>query len=301
MTNFKSKTLLIGIAVVTIFVNSCSSDDSATGTIINNIPNEFALISIENESKNVGLNPVLTWETSVDPDGDNVTYNVLLDTNVDPQTTIAENLSSTNFNISTALDLNTTYYWKVVAIDNENEERVSNIFSFKTTVLEPSESPINIEGIDAVFAQDIEYDIKERTKFDIFLPSSTTPTSLVIFIHGGGFKNGDKSKPYTATTNVDYPEELRAFLSNNIAFATINYTLLEDFGVETEGVLKCMNDSKRALQYIRSRADDFNIDKDKIALTGGSAGAGTSLWIATNDDMADTSNSDPVLRESNTR
>lgn len=161
-----------------------------------------------------------------------------------------------------------------------------------------SAAPIDLKGIDANFVKDIAYDNKERTKFDVFLPNSEAPTPLVIFIHGGGFKSGDKSKPYTATSNVDYPEELRMFLSNNIAFATINYSFLENFGVEKEGVLKCLKDSKRALQYIRSRAKDFNIDKNKIVLTGGSAGAGTSLWLATSDDMRDINNIDPVLRES---
>jgi para-nitrobenzyl esterase len=59
-----------------------------------------------------------------------------------------------------------------------------------------------------------------------------------------------------------------------------------------------MNDVRRALQYIRSRASDFNIDKNKILLAGNSAGAATSLWIAFNNDFADVSNNDPVLKES---
>jgi hypothetical protein len=59
-----------------------------------------------------------------------------------------------------------------------------------------------------------------------------------------------------------------------------------------------MTDVRRALQYIRSRASDFNIDKGKIILAGNSAGAGTSLWIAFNNDFANSTNADPVLRES---
>jgi acetyl esterase/lipase len=59
-----------------------------------------------------------------------------------------------------------------------------------------------------------------------------------------------------------------------------------------------MADVRRALQYIRLRANDFNIDKSKIILAGNSAGAQTSLWIAFNNDFADAQNSYPVLRES---
>jgi len=41
-----------------------------------------------------------------------------------------------------------------------------------------------------------------------------------------------------------------------------------------------------------------DIDPERIILMGGSAGAGTSLWIGFNDDMADPDSDDPVLRQS---
>jgi acetyl esterase/lipase len=152
--------------------------------------------------------------------------------------------------------------------------------------------PIDLQGVSANFVADIAYDTKALTKFDAFLPKSTTPTGMVIFIHGGGFSGGKKEDTYGTIGAA----EIREFLSNNMAFVTINYSLLETN--ETEGVFKCLNDSKRALQYIRSRAKDFNIDKTKIVLTGVSAGAGTSLWLAFNNDLADPNNADPVLKES---
>ena len=64
------------------------------------------------------------------------------------------------------------------------------------------------------------------------------------------------------------------------------------------GILSCMKDAKRCLQYIRYHADKYNIDKNKIACSGGSAGAGTSLWLAFSKDMAEPESDDPVLRES---
>jgi acetyl esterase/lipase len=152
--------------------------------------------------------------------------------------------------------------------------------------------PIDLQGASANFVADVAYDDKTLTKFDAFLPNSITPTGLVIFIHGGGFAGGKKEDIYGATGAA----EIREYLNNNIAFVTINYRLLDS--VETVGVTKCLNDSKRALQYIRSRAADFNIDKDRIVLTGVSAGAGTAQWLAFNNDMADTKSTDPVLSQS---
>jgi acetyl esterase/lipase len=95
----------------------------------------------------------------------------------------------------------------------------------------------------------------------------------------------------------DFPADIRFLLQNKIAFATVRYTLLSTTG-ESDGIKKPMSDVKRALQYIRHHASDFNIDKSKIILAGNSAGGGTSLWIAFNNNMADAQNSDPVLRES---
>jgi hypothetical protein len=162
-----------------------------------------------------------------------------------------------------------------------------------------SDSPFDLQGINAKFAKDIAYDTKARTQFDIWLPNSNTPTGLVIYVHGGGFTSGDKDFVYAVQSGGawDFPTDIRYLLQNNIAFATIRYTYLNNTG-ETEGVKKPMSDVRRALQYIRSRATDFNIDKNKIVLAGNSAGAGTSLWIAFNNDFANSQNSDPVLRES---
>jgi para-nitrobenzyl esterase len=162
-----------------------------------------------------------------------------------------------------------------------------------------SESPFPLNGIPAKFSKDIAYDTKQRTQFDIWLPDSNKPKALVIYTHGGGFTSGDKDFVYSAQQGGawDFPSDIRFLLQNNIAFATIRYTLLNPTG-EKDGIKKPMNDVKRALQYIRHHASNFNIDKNKIILAGNSAGAGTSLWIAFNNELADLKNNDPVLRES---
>ena len=162
-----------------------------------------------------------------------------------------------------------------------------------------SNSPFDLQGINAKFAKDIAYDSKARTQFDIWLPASNTPTGLVIYVHGGGFTSGDKDFVYTVQSGGawNFPSDIRFLLQNNIAVATVRYTLLSTTG-ETEGIKKPMGDVRRAMQYIRSRASDFNIAKDKIILAGNSAGAGTSLWISFNNDFANAASSDPVLRES---
>ena len=55
---------------------------------------------------------------------------------------------------------------------------------------------------------------------------------------------------------------------------------------------------RAALQFVRSKAGEWNIDKERIGACGGSAGGCTSLWLAFHPDMADPSSADPVARES---
>ena len=147
--------------------------------------------------------------------------------------------------------------------------------------------PVNIKGVRATFANE-KYGSHERNTFDIWLAISDKPTPLVVYIHGGGFTGGDKSRYFLS-------EDAVRFLESGVTVATINYRFMNE---APYGILASMNDSKRFVQFIRYHSEKYNIDKNRIACTGGSAGAGTALWLAFSDDMADEGNDDPVLRES---
>ncbi len=141
----------------------------------------------------------------------------------------------------------------------------------------------------------------ERNVFDIYLPNCDGPTPLVIYIHGGGFTGGDKSG--THSQNAAHIQE---FLQNCVAYATINYFLLTVPAADGDlqaaaaqgGVLTSLQDTARALQFMRYHHQSLNLDANNVAMYGGSAGAGASLWLGNHDDMADPGNADPVLRES---
>lgn len=173
--------------------------------------------------------------------------------------------------------------------NNEPFPEEKELISFTT-------SPIDLSGLDVLFAQDIFYDTSDLNTFDIFLPESNSPTGLVIYYHGGGFNGGDKSNYYASQNIVNYQAEFSTLLESGIAIATVNYRLI--YQSSDGGVLKAFNDSKRALQFIRSISDKLNIKKENIAVTGNSAGAGISLWLSTSDEMAEPESADTVLRES---
>lgn len=138
---------------------------------------------------------------------------------------------------------------------------------------------------DAPTAADVSYGAHERNKLDFWKAASEKPTPLVVFIHGGGFVAGDKSK-----VNKKLVQEC---LDAGVSYAAINYRYRT-----TAPIQDVLRDCARSIQFLRSKSAEWNIDKTRVAAHGGSAGAGTSLWLAFHDDLADPQNADPVLRES---
>ncbi|HEY2841723.1 MAG TPA: alpha/beta hydrolase [Pirellulales bacterium] len=134
--------------------------------------------------------------------------------------------------------------------------------------------------------ENVSYGPHERNVFDLWLAKSDKPTPLLIFIHGGGFVTGDKR---WARNNPAVAQ----CLASGVSFASLNYRFREHANIQ-----EILRDAARAVQTIRSRAKEWNIDPDRIASFGSSAGAGTSLWLAFHDDLADPQATDPVLRQS---
>lgn len=131
---------------------------------------------------------------------------------------------------------------------------------------------------------DVKYGPHERNVMDVWLAKSTKPTPILVSIHGGGFRNGNKSVS---------GDLLRQCLDAGISVAAITYRLTDVAIAPAQ-----FHDSARAIQFLRSKAKAWNLDPKRMAATGSSAGAGISLWLGFHDDLADPKNADPILRES---
>ncbi|MEX2306832.1 MAG: alpha/beta hydrolase [Pirellulales bacterium] len=131
-----------------------------------------------------------------------------------------------------------------------------------------------------------------RQKFDLWQAKSEKPAPLVLLIHGGGWKNGDKSS-YGADT-------IQPYLDAGVSVAALNYRFIDQAMQQKvqPPVMACLYDAARALQCIRSHARDWKIDPERIGATGSSAGACTSVWLALHDDLANSESNDPIARES---
>jgi acetyl esterase/lipase len=135
-------------------------------------------------------------------------------------------------------------------------------------------------------AENVAYGPHERNVLDFWKAEGEGSRPLVVFIHGGGFTGGDKTKWRESG-------DLKRLLDQGVSCAAINYRFRKDAPIQD-----ILRDAARALQFLRTKADEWNLDATRFAGFGGSAGAGTSLWLATRDDLADPKSEDPVLRES---
>lgn len=131
----------------------------------------------------------------------------------------------------------------------------------------------------------LPYGPHERNVLDLWQAETTKPAPVLIFLHGGGFVGGDK---WTLHNDL-----LQQCLDAGISVCSANYrySIQQPFPGP-------MLDGARVVQFLRAYSRQLHIDPKRIALSGSSAGAGMSLWIAFHDDLADPASDDFVLRQS---
>ncbi len=171
-----------------------------------------------------------------------------------------------------------------------NKDGILSLEEAKAYLAKNKPGPIPTENKPGALKPDVAnvaYGPHARHRLDLYLTKkATTPAPLVLLIHGGGFRAGDKSRWASDKT-------VQALLDRGISCAAINYPFLTDKPIQD-----ILRDCARSVQFLRAHAGEWNLDKARFASMGGSAGAGTSLWLATRDDLADPKAEDPVLRES---
>jgi acetyl esterase/lipase len=135
--------------------------------------------------------------------------------------------------------------------------------------------------------QNIPYcvvDGREQT-LNAFLPQNATkPTPAMVEIHGGWFYGGDAA---SAPQDVG---GFGAFARHGLAIFSIRYRLAAEGGFPQN-----IRDCRNAIRFIRKNAKRFNIDPERIDVTGGSAGGHLSLMVAMAPDDFDDGGPTPGL------
>jgi len=122
--------------------------------------------------------------------------------------------------------------------------------------------------------KDISYGSDSSSqKLDLYLPKNVSgKIPVIIEIHGGAFKAGDK---YPSSHAI-------AFTKRGYAVAAINYRL------SGEAVFPAAAyDIKSAVRWLRANADKYNLDAENFGAIGGSAGGHFSAFLGTTGDTQD--------------
>lgn len=122
--------------------------------------------------------------------------------------------------------------------------------------------------------------IRQTYKLDLITPPNrpAKPRPVVVFVHGGGFTQPcDKRQAYISVF-------ARALTASGYAVVSPDYPIFDDetqlnaAGGETAGYDKAGEAIHRAYQYIAAHAEELELDVNRIAIMGGSAGGWASFY-----------------------
>ena len=106
---------------------------------------------------------------------------------------------------------------------------------------------------------DLRYgDNSPRNVLDLIVPEAGSKPPLVVYIHGGAFRWGDKR---------DGARERMALVEAGFAVASVNYRYSTDAIWPAQ-----LDDLAAAFAFLRAKADDFHFDGRRVASFGPSAG-----------------------------
>ncbi len=111
----------------------------------------------------------------------------------------------------------------------------------------------------------------ERQKLDLYLPQGAGPFPLVIWIHGGAWRAGSKENTPALP-----------LLAQGYAIASINYRLSQHAIFPAQ-----INDCKAAIRWLRENAAKNQLDPDRFAVWGSSAGGHLAALVGTSGDVTE--------------
>ena len=133
---------------------------------------------------------------------------------------------------------------------------------------------------------DVLYGPYDRNQMDFYAAPGDGPHPALLVLHPGGFTGGSKEMMR------DNPFLWKAY-SAGFSLAMIDYRFITGNSFSAPFM-----DGARAVQFLRYKAKEWDVDLDRIGAFGGSAGANIAVWLAVQDDLANPESSDPVERES---
>ncbi len=137
----------------------------------------------------------------------------------------------------------------------------------------PLQFAVAVEDGGAAAFEDIVYAKTPERELcvDIFVPSDIKRPPLVLYIHGGGWKNGSRKAPF-----------VRPLAAQGFAVASIDYRFSSQAKFPAQ-----IFDCKGAVRWLRANADKFGYDASRIAAVGESAGGQLAVLLGTSGGVTE--------------
>lgn len=134
------------------------------------------------------------------------------------------------------------------------------------TPLSETHTPAPDEALDITGLGSVERDVTYcavgdvALKMDVYTPETmTSPAPAVIYVHGGGWTDGDKASGGA--------REIQELLARGYLVVAVNYRLAPESKFPAQ-----IEDVKCAVRYLRANVAAYNLDPDRIGAWGNSAG-----------------------------
>ncbi|MCB1231236.1 MAG: alpha/beta hydrolase [Verrucomicrobiae bacterium] len=134
-----------------------------------------------------------------------------------------------------------------------------------------------------VTAEDARYQVERKNDItfaspggvdllmDLYLPKGVENPPLIMFIHGGGWKNGDRKNCKLAWT-----------AAHGYAIASVEYRLSQEALFPAQ-----IHDCKGALRWLRAHQSEYGYDASTVIVAGTSAGGHLAALMGTSGDVAE--------------
>jgi len=122
--------------------------------------------------------------------------------------------------------------------------------------------------------RDVSYGNDTRQRYDVYLPTGAQRAPVILFVHGGGWANGNKDNPGVVENKAAY------WLPKGYVLVSINYRLRPD-----TAPLDQARDVARALADVQKRAPSWNADPANVMLMGHSAGAHLAALVGASSTL----------------
>ncbi|MBL0375418.1 alpha/beta hydrolase [Rhizobium sp. KVB221] len=122
---------------------------------------------------------------------------------------------------------------------------------------------------------DVPYGLDDAQKYDVYMPENRSNAPVIVMVHGGDWKSGDKQDSGVAADKAGY------WVAKGYIFISLNYRLLP----KKDPLIQAA-DVALAIANIQKSASNWSANKSKIVLMGAGAGGHLVALLSSNPSLA---------------